>query len=104
MLGVRSNVADGAGARTRGIGAPSRLLLSRLLESRGEPTLRILDENLPDGAQRAVLHERARLLHHRIADVRMRQREQDVVLLHETPELLSILERRRQRLVTHDMA
>jgi hypothetical protein len=39
MLRMRADVAQRAGARTRGIGAPIGLLVPRLLERRGQPPL-----------------------------------------------------------------
>jgi hypothetical protein len=45
----------------------------------------------------------ARLLHHRVAGVVVREREHRVVLLHEATELLGVFERRRHRLVADDV-
>ena len=58
----------------------------------GEPPLRILGDDLLDLAELALAHQLARLLHHRVAGVVVRQREHGLVLRHEAAELLGVLE------------
>ena len=73
---MRPDVADTARrAAARRVGSPLGLLQTRLLETRREPPLRVLDDDLAQPTQIALAHEVARQLHHRIAGVVVGQRE-----------------------------
>ena len=69
-----SDVADAAcGSRLRGVGAPGGLFLSAFLKARGEPALRILDDDFADFSKLARAHDFARFLDERVAGVVVRE-------------------------------
>jgi hypothetical protein len=103
VLGVRPDVAEGARAGLLGVGAPAGLLVALLLQRRGEPALRVLGDDLANGAQLAVPHQIARLLDQRVAGVVVREREHDVLLIHETAQRFRVAEGGRHRLVADDV-
>src|SRR5690606_330282 len=87
----------------RRVVTPLRLLRARLREPCGQPSLRILDDDLADVSQVAVSQHLASLLHHRIARIVVREGEDDVVAANETAELFGVLQLRGHRLVTDDV-
>ncbi len=77
VLGMRADVAQRpAGAGLRRIDAPSRLLLTRRLQIGAEPVLRVFGLHHADLAQFTGGDHLARLAHHRVAAVVVRQCEQ----------------------------
>ena len=91
------------GPRTRGIGAPLGLLVAARFLRLRKPTLDVLRDHPAHVAQRAGTHQMARLLHHRIAGVVVRQAEDQFLLGDEGGEFLRLREVERDGFVRHDV-
>ena len=101
---VRADVAHAAArAAALRVRAPGRLLLSTLLQARGQPALGILDDDLADLAELAGGDHGARFLHERIAGVVVRQAVKLAGLFHQRRELLGFGEIECRRLVAQDV-
>ena len=100
---MRADVAErAAGAGALRIGAPLGLLLAGGLGRVGQPVLRVLDLHEADLAELAVLHHLARVAHHRIAGVVVRQGEDAARLLDRACSFFASASE-RQRLVADDV-
>ena len=80
---------------------PVRLLLAFRFELGGEPTLGILDDDLPDPAELAAADPVAGLLDHRVAGVVVGQAEDETGLFDEFDQGFRLGRRLRHRLVAH---
>ena len=87
----------------RRILAPRRLLVAALLEAGREPSLRVLGHDLAHGAQATRTREVAGLLHHRVAGVVVRQREDQAGALDRAAEVLGVGHGGRHGLVADDV-
>jgi hypothetical protein len=77
IIGMSADVAGrAASARLLGIGTPGRLFLAGRLDGLGQPILRIFRLYDADVAKLALRHHLARLPHHGIAGVVVRQDEE----------------------------
>ena len=104
ILRVRADVADAAGgAAPLRVGAPGGLLLPARFEPRGEPALRIFDDDLADLAELAGGDHLARLLHERVAGVVVGEAVEQAGLFHELAELLRLGEIEGRGLVAEDV-
>ena len=102
ILGVGPDVADAAGDPcTLRIRPPVGLLLPLRLEPGGEPTLRILDDDLAHFAEFAASDPVASLLDHRIAGVVVGESEHEPGALDGSDEFLRFRRGLRHRLVAH---
>ena len=102
VVGVRSDIAQ-ASARTAPfrIGSPIRLLLPGPFQRGRQPVLRVLYLNNAKRPEFARLHHLARLPHHRVAGVIVRQTKDQAGSLYRLLQVQSILECRRHRLVAN---
>ncbi len=87
----------------RRVRAPRRLRVPALLEGRGQPALEVLQLDAADLPQPPLADQRPRVLDHRVAAVVVREREHAVPRAHEPAQRLGVRDRRRQRLVAHDV-
>jgi len=102
VLGVRADVTHTAGpSALLGIGSPGGLLLARLLQSRGQPALRILNDDLADLADLAAADEVSGELDHRVAGVVVHQAEDPACLVYDLLELLCLGDVEGHRLLAH---
>src|SRR5205085_10522373 len=86
-------VADAAsGPGPLRIRAPRGLLLTRLLDARCQPALRVFDDDLPDLAQLPRPHHLARFFDERIAGVVVRQSVKQARSADDLPELPGLSE------------
>ncbi len=99
-----ADVAETARRSRQGrIGAPRGLPVRLMFERQRQPVLRILDVDEPHIAQHALLDQRPRMPHERIARVRIRDREHEPFLAREPGKRLAFIERHRERLVADHM-
>ena len=104
MVGVGADVADAARRPgLLGVGAPGRLLVTRILDFLAQPVLGVLDLDHPDGAELARQHHLARLPDHGIAGVVVGQAEHQAGPPHRLGQVHGIVERGGQRLVADDV-
>src|SRR3712207_3413904 len=92
VFGVGAYVSDGPSyPRARWVGTPLGLLSPGLLESAGQPTLVVLDYDLPDFAQQSFVNHVPCLLDHRVSRVIVGHGEDDAAALHHPRQVLSLL-------------
>ena len=97
---MRADVAETAPrARARRIDTPAGLLVPRLFQLGGEPILDILRLDDADGTQLARGHHLARLAHHRVSRVVVRDAEHESGAPHQAHEIECVLDGRGHRLV-----
>ena len=83
-----ADVAHAAGrAAAFGVGAPASLLLSGGFETRGQPALRILDDDFADSAELAGADHVAGFFHQRVTGVIVREAIKQAGLFHNLREL-----------------
>ena len=101
VLGMRADITHAAGrAAAFGIGAPTGLFLPGDFDARGQPALRILDDDFADFAELARSNHVARFLHQRITSVIMSQAVEQAGFLHQLGELFSLGQIEGGRFVT----
>src|SRR2546425_12484166 len=88
-----------AGPRTLRIDPPAGLFVPRVFQLGGQPVLHILRLDDADGAQLAGRHHLARLTHHRVARVIVRDAEDEPGAPYRLHEVERVLDRRGHRLV-----
>src|SRR5690606_10995756 len=86
-----------------GVGSPYRLRRAFGFDQRGEPALRVVDDDLAYLPERTLAYEVARLFHHGVPRVVVSERKDDVMLLRESTQLLRLLDGERHRLVANDV-
>ena len=101
---MSADVADAAGgAAALGVGAPAGLLLAGGLEPRGEPALRVLDDDLANLAKSPGGDEVAGLLHQRVAGVIVREAVEQPGFLDQLLQCPGLLQVKGGRLVAQDV-